>query len=428
MSTPPKPMWFDPQFRAKTDDLRAALKNLGDLLIVHERTNGLRERARKLPDKKKFYLAVEALACNLLLLKATGSDSKLAVPRSHGFLWQGGRNSNPVYGQHFLDAIDLMASLQLIHKGRKGYRFSAKSKLASLIAPADNLSHHLPLAPPDWRSIHRIDDPALIILKEGKDEDGHAAPINYKETKRTKLIAGQIKLINKFLRNADIEVTNSNGLSLGKDGQIVAPYRRSLRRIFNNANWQHGGRLAGGFWMSMERDARFERVRIDGERIADVDYRQLFPRLAYVRAGAEQPEDDIYNVTGDDSSRAGWKMLMNALLFADGPLKNWPKETLEHFPKGTKLRDAIDALRQKHAPIAHLFGTGLGFELMGFESDMLITVITHLFKSGVTALPLHDAVLVAKSRAPTAKEVMQAEFRLRTGSSCAIVSIEVSRN
>lgn len=420
-------MWFDPQFRAKADDLRAAIKELGDLLTVHELTNGLRKRVRKLPDKKKFYLAVEALACNLLLLKATGSDSKLAVPRSHGFLWQGGRNSNLVYGQHFLDAIDLLASLQLIHKGRKGYRFSAKSKMASLIAPVERLSHHLPLAPADWRSVHRIDDPALIILKEGKDENGHAAVINYRETSHTKLMAGQVRRINKSLHDADIEIINSSGVSLGKDGQIVAPYRRSLRRIFNNANWRHGGRLAGGFWMSMERAER-GRIRIDGEPVADVDYDQLFPRLAYIRAGAEQPEDDIYDVTDVDGKRAGWKKLMNAMLFSDGPLKNWPKETLEHFPKDTKLRDAIDALRQKHKPIAALFGTSLGFQLMRNESDMLISVITHLFKSGVTALPLHDAVLVAISHAQLAKETMQAEFRHRTGSSCAIVSIKDSLN
>jgi hypothetical protein len=420
-------MWFDPQFRAKTGDLRAAIKKLGDLLTVHELTNGLRERARKLPDKKKFYLAVEALACNLLLLKATGSDSNLAVPRSHDFIWQKGRNSNPVYGKHFLNAIDLMASLKLIHEGRRGYKFSEKSKLPSLIAPAERLANHLPLTPPDWRAIHRIDDPALIILKEGKDEDGHAAAINFKETSRTKLMAGQVRRINKSLRSADIEIINSSGVSLGKDGQIVAPYRRSLRRIFNNANWQHGGRLAGGFWMSMERAER-GRIRIDGEPVADVDYEQLFPRLAYVWARAEQPKDDIYKVTGVDGSRAGWKKLMNAMLFSDGLLKSWPKDTLEHFPKGTKLRDAIDALRQKHKPIAPLFGTGLGFKLMRFESDMLIPVITQLFQEGITALPLHDAVLVAKSRAQSAKEAMQAEFQLRTGSSCAIVSIKVSPN
>lgn len=262
-------------------------------------------------------------------------------------------------------------------------------------------------------------------MKEGKDDDGRAATIAFGETANTRQLAGQMRRINEFLHSADIEVTGQNtGLSLGKDGQVIAPYRRSLRRIFNNANWQHGGRLAGGFWMGMERAERFERIRIDGERIADVDYRQLFPRLAYVRAGRPQPEGDIYNVAGDGSGRDGWKRLMNAMLFADGPLRNWPEGTLQHFPSGTKLREAIEMLAEHHAPIADLFGTGLGFQLMRIESDMLIGVITHLASLGVTALPLHDAVLVAESKADVAADAMQAAFSMGTGSSCAIVSIE----
>ncbi|WP_247515650.1 hypothetical protein [Bradyrhizobium sp. 190] len=420
-------MWFDPQFRARTADLRSAIRKISGLLLDHEFASGRRTRARKDADNEKFYVAVEALACNLLLLKATGSESKLAVPRSHDFLWQGNARANPVYGQHFLDAIDLSTAVGLVEQSRRGYKISARSKMPSLIGPADSLADHLPLAPPDWRSIHQIDDPALIILKEGKDEDGRAAAIPYRETARTNQLAGQIRRINKFLRDASIEITGSeNGLSLGKDGQIVAPYRRSLRRIFNNANWQHGGRLAGGFWMSMERVERKERLRIDGQPTASADYRQLFSRLAYVRAGADQPEGDIYDVAGDGTGRDGWKKLMNAMLFSDGRLKNWPEDTRQHFPAGTKVREAIEMLAAKHQPIAHLFSAGLGFQLMRIESDMLIEVITHLFGAGVTALPLHDAVLVAESKADVAANAMQAVFERWSTSRCAIVSVEFS--
>ncbi len=292
----------------------------------------LRKRARKDVDRKNFHAAVEALACNIILLKATGTNAKLAVPRSHAFLWQGNASVNPVYGQHFLTAIDLMASLGLIAEERRGYRISARSRMPSLIGPTDDLARHLPLTPPDWRAIHRIDDPALIILKGVKDDDGHAAAIAFRETAQSCKFANQVRRINKFLRDADIEVTGQDtGLSLGKDGHVIAPYRRSLRRIFNNGTWQHGGRLAGGYWMSMERAER-GRIRIDGERIANVDYRQLFPRLAYVRAGEAQPEDDIYDVAGDGTGRDGWKKLMNAMLFSDRPLKHWPEDTRQHFP------------------------------------------------------------------------------------------------
>ena len=417
-------MWFDPQYRARTDDLAAAVKLIADLLTEHEIASGVRQRARQLPDKKKFYVAVQALACNLLLLKATEGDAKLAVPRSHDFLSQKGRNANPGYGQHFIQAIDMMAELKLVRKDATGFRTSARHKMPSLISGTARLSDYLPLAPPDWRSVKRIDDPALIIKKDGKDQDSRARALDFKETDRSRQWAGQIKRLNRYLRDAQIEIAGtSDKLVIGKDGQIIAPYRRSLRRIFNNGNWGHGGRLAGGFWMSMERSER-KRIRIDGEPIEDVDYEQLFPRLAYVRAGAEQPDGDIYDVQGDKSGRVGWKKLMNAMLFADGPLKNWPEDTFHHFPEGTGLRHAIGMLREKHGPIAPLFGTRLGFELMRAESDIIIEVTAQLFKQGITALPLHDAVLVGKSRVVEAGKEMQDEFERQTGCRCAIVKIK----
>ncbi|MET4292489.1 hypothetical protein [Bradyrhizobium sp. LB5.2] len=113
---------------------------------------------------------------------------------------------------------------------------------------------------------------------------------------------------------------------------------------------------------------------------------------------------------------------MNAMVFSDGPLRNWPEDTRQHFPTGTKLRDAIEMLEEKHAPIKHLFGAGLGFQLMRIESDMIIEVTTYLAQAGITALPLHDAVLVAESKADFAARAMQAHFERGTASPGAIVS------
>jgi len=71
--------------------------------------------------------------------------------------------------------------------------------------------------------------------------------------------------------------------------------------------------------------------RGDGEPIADVDYLQLYPRLTYARAQVELLDGDIYDVAGDGSSRDGWKMLINAMPFAERPLGNWPKDARELF-------------------------------------------------------------------------------------------------
>jgi hypothetical protein len=180
--------------------------------------------------------------------------------------------------------------------------------------------------------------------------------------------------------------------------------------------------------MTMERHSRFQLLRIGGEPVVNVDFSSLFPRLAYVRAQAEQPDDDIYDAIGDGSCRDGWKKLVNALLFAERPLKQWPRNTRKLFPKGLSLKKAIAAIKTKHAAIAPLFEQGLGYELMRHESDMLIIVVNALFERGIAALPLHDSVLVAQSHGNAALNLMEAEFRRRTGAARAYVKIAFGPN
>jgi hypothetical protein len=121
---------FDPQRRAESGELRAALKCLIAFLELREAGLGVRKRARREADRKSFGLAVEAIACNLAVLRLTDPGRPLAVPRSSGVMWARGRYSNPVYGQHFLDALDLMArpEVGLIEVLTRGYRFAAGGK------------------------------------------------------------------------------------------------------------------------------------------------------------------------------------------------------------------------------------------------------------------------------------------------------------
>jgi hypothetical protein len=52
---------------------------------------------------------------------------------------------------------------------------------------------------------------------------------------------------------------------------------------------------------------------------------------------------------------------------------------------------------------------------MRIESDILVAVLLSLMKDGITALPLHDAVLVQERHAETAKATMQREALRRIG-------------
>lgn len=426
MTSSEKPVTFDPQRRAALPGLKAQIETFTRHLESEEHRLGIRSRARRENDRRSFQVSVEAIACNLLITAMVAPDATLCVPRGHAAMWSGGRYRNPVYGQHFLDILYLMETLKLTAQVTKGYRYSQRERRPTTTRAMPALSDHLPLGRTELSDFRQDEEPELIILKPKKDDDGRAPPIGYTDTARTKKWRREVQAINAWLATAPITLADnpSRLARLDRDGQPIEPYRRTLHRVFNNADWNAGGRLFGGFWMTMERSERFRTIRIAGEEIANVDFSSLFPRLAYVRAGAEQPEDDLYNVTGDGTCRDGWKALINALLFARRPLGGWPTDARDELPLGMKLRDAIAAIKRKHAPIVSLFEQGLGYELMRHEADLLIFVVTALFKQGITALPLHDSVLIARSHAETARAFMEQEFKHRTVSSRAFVEID----
>jgi hypothetical protein len=161
-----------------------------------------------------------------------------------------------------------------------------------------------------------------------------------------------------------------------------------------------------------------------------VDYGQLFLRLAYAFSGATPPCGDLYDLTGTDQLRNDWrelregrKKLVNALIFNTKELKQWPGETAREraavrdcFPVGITPRSAAQAIKERHHLVAeHWFEKGRGLELMRQESDMLVIVLLRLMSVGVTALPLHDSVIVAQSDAPIARRAMEDVARMLVG-------------
>ena len=155
------------------------------------------------------------------------------------------------------------------------------------------------------------------------------------------------------------------------------------------------------------------------EEIANVDYRQLYLRLAYLEKDLPPPDRDLYLIPGFEDCRDGVKVLVNAMLFLAKPLDHWPRNTLVHFPKGTLLRDVRDAIMVAHWPIHDLFEKdGIGHRLAFIESQMLVHTLRRLWSSDgqrIPALPLHDSVLVARSNAEEAKAAMLAAWEHVTG-------------
>ncbi|HTV36157.1 MAG TPA: hypothetical protein VMF12_06965 [Xanthobacteraceae bacterium] len=179
----------------------------------------------------------------------------------------------------------------------------------------------------------------------------------------------------------------------------------------------------------MQREQRLPLIRIDGKPIANVDFCQFNLRLAYALAKIRPPSGDLYDATGDDVSGRNWtllregrKKLTNAMFNRSKPLTGWPGRTVEErkalaacFPKGTTARAATGEIRAKHRAIADYFESGHGLGFMRIESDILVATLLSLMKQRITALPIHDAVLVQEGHATVAKETLQRESKRRIG-------------
>jgi len=285
----------------------------------------------------------------------------------------------------------------------------------------------------DWSALQLNDeDKAFITLTP---EQGIPQPAVTPQLEAwLRSVEAEMVQINDYLRRADIEGDPRSIVHLADipgaiADSLMTPYHRTVRRIFNGS-YDFGGRLFGGWWETLERLKRFKHIRINGERVANVDYGQLFIRLAYASCRQPPPPGDLYDLSGSDEQRKDWqwlregrKKLVNALIFNRKPLAQWPGKTVNEraavrhcFPIGTVARGAAQAIKERHHAVAdEWFECGRGLELMRQESDMLVAVLLRLISIGVTALPLHDSVIVAHSDATFAKRAMEDVARMLIG-------------
>jgi hypothetical protein len=93
------------------------------------------------------------------------------------------------------------------------------------------------------------------------------------------------------------------------------------------------------------------------------------------------------------------------------------KELLGPDWNATRLAAAI---RNRHAPIKHLFNTGIGLRLMFTESTILVRILLDLMAQGIPALPIHDGIMVPASKLQPAMLAMRRASREVLGSELPI--------
>jgi hypothetical protein len=418
--------FFDPFWLPRTVQAKAFVAGIMERLEAHEQALKLRKRRRKEADQAAWEEGVAALLSDLVRLVIFDSGKALAVSLRHGeggeTRYEAGLKGKPL--KRIVNFIGGGLGLVLMKKGSREWkpRWTSTSGLIHIPEDIPTLLHPtssfieevqvLGLEPNDFKRSEKEEIIILRARKKRRDRSGEL--IDYQETVWTEERRQKLKDVNRWLTEANIE---DDGW-----GEVDTSLRTSYR-IFNNGSFEEGGRLYGSFWTSLKKTRRCY-LRIDGEPVAELDYGQMGLRLLYAKAGVQPEGDDLYTIEREGFTREGVKRLINAAISSDKRQTRMPKGTRRHL--WVSYAQAIKAIEDRHHPIKHLFFKGLGLKLQVQEADIMVALLLALRDQGITALPIHDCVLVPVSRTEETKAVMLSTFKEMTGIG-ALVEVKLPR-
>lgn len=399
---------FNPFRAPKTVKAQTIVADVLGQLQCFERVKGLRQRQRKPTDQQTLETTVAAVVCDLIHRFITKPDGWVSVSLSNQNLGRASRYRATVMNKTLPAVIKRLAEPEMafveMEIGHQGYFGPARRTVMKAGSRLLTRLHDHGIGLDD---LTQSTGQEVIILKDSKadywDEGGL---VEYDDTDQTRHYRDEVQAINAWLTQADIQF----------DGDpIVDDTDRLLRRYFSRGSFDCGGRLFGGFWQPLPKWQRHKGLLIDGEEVATLDYGQMAPRILYGLAGVPAPTTDSYLLPGLEAHRKGVKKVMNALLFADKPLTRFPADTRKLFPTRMAFAQVVEALQQLHTPINHLFFTGIGHQVQFVESEILVDVLLALKTEGIIGLPVHDAVIVARSSIPQVSKIMLEVFKGYTG-------------
>lgn len=305
------------------------------------------------------------------------------------------RYRNPLYTwRKVVSAVDCLAASELIHHDRRlpGWRgwqsaIQATDELRRIVM--DTIGGR-PLV---------LAKPAEVILLRDKQRK----LMDYRDTRQLDRMRRKIEQFNEALMGGDL------------DPAITAP----LTRIFN-IGFGRGGRFyaMGTSWQNIKSEAR-KSLTIGGERVVELDFKNLHPAILYAEAGARIPRD-CYELTG--WSRELVKVAMLTLINA--PTKQKARLSIAHSEHMAQVAELgsqeamraaetlIDDIKRMHRPIADSFHSDAGARLMSIDATMAEMVMSIMLRKGIVVLPVHDSFLVQASKGDDLEAaMMEAAYR-----------------
>ncbi|MGF7170300.1 hypothetical protein FHS91_001977 [Sphingobium xanthum] len=277
---------------------------------------------------------------------------------------------------------------------------------------------------------------SLVRLRSSKPEGKF---LDFTPTEDTHHWTALLESYNTFLVQQDIRLalTGAEAAAWAKhaeanrDGQephVYRPelFRTDLYRVFNNGNFDEGGRLYGGWWIDAPKSLR-SKITINGQPTTELDYSGCALRMLYHERGIEYLDDpyrlaEIAAYEARKGLRANHfreaiKKITQALINdgSDGKPERIPLSNGLSFWPDFSRKQVRQMIEDKHAPIADAFGTGIGLRLQRKDSDLALAIIINLMEQGIVALPIHDSFVTMTDKSDHLKKEMINFYRSMFG-------------
>lgn len=400
--------WFDWTRQPRSSDAISLVDE------VFEEVEGQRQsqpNTRTLSNARKM-AAIQAVGCliaNAAVHHFIGGPGCLAITRSKRVLGHREQRRHPLMTVSTIDWLDRLEAAGYL-KEQRGVPGMAKNRKCTRILAGSRLLAELQRRGLTIADFGQGASPDVLALRAPDIAwDKRGPEVEIPKTAQTEALRDQVLAINEHLRAADISTTTA------WNGRLDI-HNRNLRRSFTEGSLECGGRFGGGFWMQMSKADRFDALRINREPVVELDFQSMYPRMAYGLVGTEPPEGDPYVIDGIGREyRRGMKLLMNAMFWAHGPLRRFPRGSKDLMPPQYNVTELTALILSQHKPLEPLIGARVGPRLMYMESTIMTETLLELARLGVAALPIHDALLVARSHVEIARSTMLLAFERIAG-------------
>lgn len=404
-------------FEAESIEAVQLVENI--TLSVHSISDRTNKPTRKLRQ------AVGAVIADLLSVAQRSSEHYLYRPRGLADF-----TGQRIGYRPCIDVLDGMFALDLLYwmpgvwlgTQRQGEGDTARYRAKSGFL---EIAFRFGITPGNWQSHFRaaprsqtVAHPVIVRAKRqfwDKEEKGRRLPVD-KTNPAYRAAAEQVNRINTYMAPQRITGCNHDG--------FVRIYNHGDQSGFD---YNMGGRLysraSGISYQNMEKHHRHD-MRINGEPVIELDLRASFLTILYAKRGVA-PDPSIDPYTFGSIPREVIKAWIAMTLGYERFHSNWSDQTAMKLleDEGIDLRReyAIDDVRaaviDEH-PLLHSWphSTVRWQHLQYLESSAVIDAVETLgLLHDITALPLHDALLIQRSSISKASEVLTDTFRKWTG-------------